>query len=268
MKPSTELTFLKLGGSLITDKTRPLTARTDLIRQIAQELAAWRSTHPACPLVIGHGSGSFGHSVASQYQTQDGVRTAEEWQGFAQVWSAARALNQILMEQLSEAGLPVLAFPPSAGAISSGKSIQSWDLAPLKLALAHNLIPVVQGDVIFDTKSGGTIVSTEQVFQHLVKELPPGRILLAGADAGVYADPPNPEDIIPLITPDNFEAISSTLSGSAATDVTGGMLAKVALMLTLVKTDPTLKVQIFSGSDPENIQKALSGERLGTLIST
>jgi isopentenyl phosphate kinase len=52
-------------------------------------------------------------------------------------------------------------------------------------------------------------------------------------------------------------------------DVTCGMLAKVKSMLSLVAELPGLEVHIFSGVQPGNLRKALSGagEPSGTLIA-
>ena len=52
--------FLKLGGSLITDKTQKRTPRREVIRRLADEIATERSENSELHLVIGHGSGSFG----------------------------------------------------------------------------------------------------------------------------------------------------------------------------------------------------------------
>jgi hypothetical protein len=38
-------------------------------------------------------------------------------------------------------------------------------------------------------------------------------------------------------------------------------------MLDLVRQNPLLKIQIFSGTEPGNIVRALSGETLGTWIT-
>lgn len=267
MTGSKPLTFLKLGGSLITDKSTPLTARRPVIARIAAEIAQYREKHPDELLLIGHGSGSFGHAIANQYGTQNGVRTPEEWRGFAEVWTAARALNQIVLEELSSAGLPVIDFPPSAGLVSKNHTPIHWDIDPLELALMQGLIPIVQGDVVFDLTLGGTIFSTETVFAYLAPLLQPSRILLAGVETGVYTNPEDPENIITQVTPETFREIQPNLSGSAATDVTGGMLSKVEGMLTLLETLPNLKIRIFSGVVEGNIQRVLAGESLGTRIS-
>ncbi len=64
------LTFLKLGGSLITDKDSPHTARPEILRRLADEIVAARQSNPAMQLLIGHGSGSFGHMPAKKYGTR------------------------------------------------------------------------------------------------------------------------------------------------------------------------------------------------------
>lgn len=262
-----QLTFLKLGGSLITDKQTPLTARTDTIQRITSEIAFAVKQDPSLQLVIGHGSGSFGHAVASQHHTHSGGEGERYWQGFAEVWAAARALNEIVIHHLVQAGLPVIAFPPSAGVTAASKKITHWDKRPFASALSHNLIPIVQGDVIFDRDLGGSILSTEEVFLHLADDFKPERVLLAGLDKGIYANPEQPSNIIPRVSPSTINEIFPALSGAKAADVTGGMLAKVQLMLSLVQTHPDLTVHVFSGEQPGNIQKALAGEVLGTLIS-
>jgi isopentenyl phosphate kinase len=261
------LTFLKLGGSLITDKDSPHTACPKTIRRLADEILAARQTHPAMQLVIGHGSGSFGHMPAKKYGTRDGVHTPEEWLGFQKVWQEARALNQIVMDILSQAGLPVVSFPPSASITAQSGQVQSWDLAPLRAALAAGLIPLIYGDVIFDTIRGGTILSTEELFFHLTPVLSPQRILIAGIENGVWQDYPARTTLIESITPSTFDEVAASLKGSQSVDVTGGMLAKVQSMVDLAAAHPGLEVLIFSGSQQDTLTQAISGENPGTCIS-
>lgn len=265
---STRIIFLKLGGSLITDKDKPQTAHINVIERIAGEIAEAIQRKDDLHLVIGHGSGSFGHATADQFQTHLGGQGEAYWHGFAEVWRAARELNQIMIDHLYKAGLPVIAFPPSAGLIAEDKHLASWDTNPIKIALSHGLIPVLQGDVVFDLEIGGTIFSTEQVFLYLAKVIHPTKILLAGLEKGVLKQSKKSQKIISQITPENYASLKSSLSGSQSTDVTGGMRAKVRLMLSLVQENPGLQVSIFSGSEPGNITRALCGEQLGTMISS
>ena len=101
---------------------------------------------------------------------------------------------------------------------------------------------------------------------HLARQLHPRRILLAGIDAGVWADFPACTQLIPEITPQNWEVVAASLGGSAATDVTGGMQSKVRAMLALAAEIPGLEISIFSGDQPGNLVAALRGASLGTRI--
>jgi isopentenyl phosphate kinase len=74
--------------------------------------------------------------------------------------------------------------------------------------------------------------------------------------------------LIPEINIDNFGEVIPSLGGSAATDVTGGMASKVQQNFDLVKKVPGLEAQIFSGEEPGKLERALAGERLGTVLRT
>ncbi len=261
-----ELVFLKLGGSLITDKDRPHTARRRLIRRLIEETRQALAERPDISLVLGHGSGSFGHVPAARHGTLGGVKTREEWLGFVDVWHEARALNQIVIEECKRAELPVIAFPPSATHISENRMGRNTSLPLIQSALEAGLIPVVFGDVVFDRNTGGTIFSTEEVFCFLSEVLKPDRILLAGYERGVYRDFNRRRGVISEIKPDCFRIDSNTAGASASVDVTGGMEKKVHLMIQLASLHPGLCVQIFSGRKPGILKIVILGKRSGTRI--
>jgi isopentenyl phosphate kinase len=276
-----ELVFLKLGGSLITDKTQPYTPKLDVIEDAALQILTALKNHPDLRLVIGHGSGSFGHVAASEYHTRDGVfpnpsplihrerdKTEENyWKGFAEVWYQASSLNRFLMRALHKMKIPAIALPPSANVIASDGKVSIWETTSISMALAAGLVPVIYGDVTFDEIRGGTILSTEDLFEHLARALNPQRILLAGLEAAVWQDFPARTRKVETITPHTFSEISEGVGKAAGADVTGGMESKVTQMLDLVQRNPELKIQIFSGAEPGNIERALTGETLGTWIT-
>ncbi len=266
MPGETTLVFLKLGGSLITDKNQPHVARLEVIRRLAVEIAMARRANPDLRLLLGHGSGSFGHVPARRYGTRQGVRTSEQWQGFADVWKEAALLDRLVVDALHAAGLPALALPASAAVTSDNGRVVHWDLTPLTSALGAGLLPVIYGDVIFDQARGGTIFSTEDLFAHLAPELEPRQLLLAGIEPGVWADYPACTHLVDTITPLNYAEIAPALGGSAATDVTGGMASKVEQALRLVQVVDGLEVLIFSGEQPGAVQGALAGQTPGTRI--
>jgi isopentenyl phosphate kinase len=256
--------FLKLGGSLITDKAQERVARLETINRLAVEIAEYSATAGAEPLLLGHGSGSFGHMAAARHQTHLGASSPEEWHGFSQVWAAAAELNQHVLRSLTAAGLPALSFPPSASALCRSGQLVQLAVTPVAEALKVGLLPVVYGDVAFDEIQGAAIVSTEELFAYLAAALNPDRILLAGLEAGIYRDYPARRQLLQRFRPTDLE--SGSIAGAAETDVTGGMLEKVNFALDMKKRMPALEIQIFSGDEPSALTNALSGERVGTLV--
>lgn len=257
------LTFIKLGGSLITDKKTEKAFREPVVRRLAGEIQAALSAAPDLQLLVGHGSGSFGHFAANRYHTMDGVHSREDWRGFAEVATVAAELNYLVAGVFQAVGIPVWRIQPSASAISHDGTITQMALEPLWQALTKGLVPLVYGDVSLDDLRGGTIISTETIFLYLAQHLPVDQLLLLGEVDGVYD--PNGR-LIPEITTGNFNAIEPALIGASGVDVTGGMLAKVQSMLSL-GTSSSLTIRILNGTQPGLLQQTLLGQaQPGTVI--
>ena len=86
-----DLIFLKLGGSLITDKSREATAREGVIRRAAREMKEALEARPDLRLLVGHGSGSFGHFVAQRYGLVEA--SSPNWWSYAETGTAAGCLT-------------------------------------------------------------------------------------------------------------------------------------------------------------------------------
>ena len=263
------VTFLKLGGSLITDKTRAYTARPQVIVRLAQEIRQVLDVTPDLKLLIGHGSGSFGHWTAKPYGTRQGVHTPEQWHAYAQVAAAAARLNRIVTDTFLETGVPVLSVQPSASARCRDYILEHLDTHPIHTALTHGLVPLLHGDVAPDDTHGGTIISTEDIFLFLTNddELRPTRILLLGETPGVLG---SDGTVIPRITPADLPTLQETLTGSRGVDVTGGMADKVARMVKLVQRHPQTCVHILTGAEPGLLPRVLRNPALpvGTRITS
>ncbi len=265
------LTYIKLGGSVITDKTGQEAADLDVIRQLARELHAALQADSTLQIVLGHGSGSFGHTYAARYGIHRGLAANADWMGFALTSGAALRLNRIVVDELLAAGVPALSLQPSVTIESQGGKLTQWDTRTVTLALQRGLVPVIHGDVAFDAMQGSAIISTEQLLVYLsqINELRPQRVLLVG-ESGVYtADPRSNPDAqrIPLIDRSNISEVLAGAGGSHGADVTGGMRAKVELLWNMVMAHPGLSAQLI-GPSPGLFQRALLGqaEGEGTII--
>jgi len=212
-------------------------------------------------LVIGHGSGSFGHMAAAA-SGMSGTTLTDEPRGIAATQASAAALHSRVMGALLEAGLPAFSFPPSATTVAREAGIARYEAEPIAIALDLGLVPVVYGDVILAPR-GARIASTETVFEELVETLPAlgccvGRILWAGDTEGVYDDE---RETISEIDPETCSTRvvpTDAIVGSDAVDVTGGMAHRVSVAVGLARAG--VASWIGDGSRPGRIEKALRGQ--------
>lgn len=256
--------LIKLGGSLITDKTEARSFRSERVSRIVKQVVELRDLIPDVRIVIGHGSGSFGHVEARKYNTVEGVNTAEERHGLGQVGAVAAELSLLVQNEFLAAGLPTLRFQPSSTLVAREGRIESFDSRALSLALDECFIPLIHGDIALDRRIGGTIISTESIFAHLAQPLGVDRIILLGEVAGVLNQK---GELVPQITPGSFANLRSALAGSHGVDVTGGMSQKVNTMIDLVRMHPSLNVIIADGRRDNLLRDLLvEGCQIGTRV--
>lgn len=257
-------TLIKLGGSLVTDKRQAKVFRRDVVGEIADQLVRIRARQPQRRLVLGHGSGSYGHFEAQKHNTIRGVRTAAERLGLARVGLVATELSQLILAELIAAGLPAVRFQPSSFLAAKAGRIHDMKIGPLSLALEQNLIPLIHGDIAIDQTIGGTIISTEAIFSALARRLPVDTVLLLGDLEGVLD---SDRTLIPKISPGSVSRVYSALGESSGVDVTGGMRQKVRDMIALVTANPSLTVHIANGNrDNVLLDLLINRRQIGTMI--
>jgi len=260
-----DVLLVKLGGSLITDKTRPESPRMEVIERLAGEVA--RAAGPAGGLILGrlilgHGSGSFGHVAARRYGLAQGIQTADQLSGVSLTQERAAALHRIVTGALAAAGALPFSIAPSSCVVSAAGVPVALADEPLRLALGQGLLPVVYGDVVADREWGVSICSTERMFDLLARRLPESgvsirRVLWLGETDGVWD---NAGRTIPRISADTFTEAAKAIGAPAGVDVTGGMLHRVETALGLARLGiPSL---ILNGLVPGALERALRGEEV------
>src|SRR5436305_7194670 len=149
----TEAILVKLGGSLITDKARAETARLPVIRRLAGEIARAAASSPF-RLIVGHGSGSFGHVAAARYRLAGGLVGPDQLPGVSFTQERAAALHRQVVTDLLAAGALPYSLAPSSMLVTAGGEPAEFLAKPLLLALEHGLLPVLYGDVVMDRDQG------------------------------------------------------------------------------------------------------------------
>lgn len=253
------LIFVKLGGSLITDKSRPYTVKEDVIKRLCREIHETREERDFS-LLVGHGGGSFPHVSAKKYETHKGIINEKSWEGFSKVHDDAARLNRIVVSSLIKAGEKAVSMQPSASCIAESGRITEWFTTPIETALNKGLLPVPYGDACLDRAKGCCIISTEEIFRFLAEKFKPERIIIVGKTDGVYD---SEGKVIKEITKANLKEVEKSIQGSdGIADVTGGMIIKVRKALEM-GTD----VEIINGLKKGFLKKALAGDAVpGTCI--
>lgn len=263
--------YLKLGGSVITDKRRPETARPDVIRRLAREIREAREERSDLRLILAHGGGSYPHIPAHEYRVQEGITGARSWEGFCKTQAAAARLNRLVVDLFAEEGLPVVSLAPSSSALCEDGRLVELAVEPVHRLVECGQIPLLYGDVALDRQKGCAIASTEELFCYLARHLPPARLILVGEVAGIYSGDPHADPQARLIEQVNVHSIrriGNALGGSHGVDVTGGMRSKVNHMVELLEACPDLQIQFISGHDEGALKGALLQQEVrGTILT-
>ena len=259
----TPVVLVKLGGSLITDKRRPGTLRPAVLHRLAREIAGAVADGAGPRLVVGHGSGSFGHFAAARAGLNRGPLAPEQVAGVSETQAAARELHRRVVAALATAGALPFSIAPASALVAAGGRPAAFAVEPVALALALGLTPVVFGDVVLDRQWGAAIASTEGVFAELAARLsrwrnPRFRVtraIWAGATDGVYD---RRGRTVAEVTAANADAVRAAARGAAGTDVTGGMLHRLDTALALAAAG--VESWIVDGTVRGRLARALAGE--------
>lgn len=262
-----ELVFVKLGGSLITDKRGRAAARADVLERLAAEIAEAQQTlaEQEVAIVLGHGSGSFGHVAAARYGLGEGLRRdggTGEPAGVSVTQDQAARLHRLVVDALLRAGVRPFTIAPSSVFLADRKRIVGGSIGPLLGALQLGLLPVVYGDVVVDKTLGASIASTEEVLKYLLRRLRRHRfrirrLLWCGRTDGVYD---REGRTIPRIDAGSYRRTLASIGSADGTDVTGGMLLRVQTARRLARGGT--ESWILNGGHPGRLQAALLGEEV------
>lgn len=260
-----KLILIKLGGSLITDKGKPYTAKVAVIKRLVKELKiAWNK---GFRFIVSHGSGSFGHTSAFRYKTAEGIRGKEDVYGLAVVQQDALKINRIVNKIFLDQGLPCLSFIPSSFSLADNKELKRIFVEPIVRALRIDALPLVFGDVILDSKIGCCIFSGETTLSNIINPLTKAgfkvaKVIQCGTTDGIYNENGK---TISLVGSRSFSHLTGAIKGSPETDVTGGMRHKLKESLKMAEFG--VDSLIIDGRKKGNLLKAVLGEGVGgTLI--
>jgi isopentenyl phosphate kinase len=245
-----DLKILKIGGSVITDKSpgvfeRP---RKREIKRIAREI----SSNPQ-NLILVHGAGSFGHPYVEKYN----LKSKKDPRGITVTHLACKRLNTMICDALVEEGVNAIPIHP----FSALRYHQTLEVNGefLRILLKNEIVPVLHGDMVYNKlKNSFEVLSGDRIVFELAILFDIGRIGFATDMPGIILNGEVKDEL--LVTPELIRLIDEANTKS---DVTGGMRGKLE---SLLKVPESSEVLIFNGLESGNIQKFLDGKKVGTKL--
>lgn len=264
--------IVKLGGSVITDKKRPLTARPRAIASMAGALA-----EASEPLIVVHGGGSFGHywSVRHDMHTRPARRDPA---AVAAVKNSMVDLDAMVLRAMAGKGIGPYALPPHALVRPGGDRASAPAVREAGMIAESGLVPVTYGDALWRRGGMAYIMSGDRLVSMLSLALRPRLAVFATDVDGLYRDMDSRE-LIPRIGAAGAGRMAESLSegGTAAgiggrakgpaprraqaPDVTGGIRRKVLEAARLAGAG--IDVAFVNGNRPGRILEAAAAAGRG-----
>ncbi len=266
--------LLKLGGSVITDKSIPLSFQKEAVAALSSTVS--EIIDQGEPVMVVHGGGSFGHHYSVLYDMHSMPRQYS-LEGLAAVKNSMVRLNSLILDTMLENGMRPYACPPSVFMYDTKLSHESSLLCSdttisrvheMKRIAQAGMCPVTFGDaMLYDTRDTpySYILSGDDIMILLSHILRPRLAIFATNVDGLYRGGEVMERV------DNTMARSLVAEGvvrepdsGKGSDVTGGMRRKVVSADKIAQCG--VAAVILNGNKPRCIRDALHGNITGTLF--
>jgi len=220
--------LIKLGGSVITDKSQYRTFNKTLVARLCREVK-----ESGEDVIIVHGAGSFGHILAKENHLNDGFEDDSQIPALAQVCFDVRELNSMVIKELIEVGIPAVSIPTGSCFMMNDRKLKIDNEDILRGFVNKGIMPVMFGDVVLDRKLGFAICSGDQIMELLAKIFKPKRVIFVSDIDGLYDRDPKKYLNASLYRIVDKNIISKIKSETSVADVTGGVYSKMQTMLRM-----------------------------------
>ena len=242
--------LIKLGGSIITNKEKPLSARRKAIDSILNQIKRIRE-----PMILVHGGGSYGHYWSVKYDMH--TKPAKyDMRGVSIVKNSMIDLNKIILDSAVKNRINAYCLPPT-DFMNGNKPIKNKILTINEIAKS-GLTPITYGDALWIGQKKSYILSGDVIMTMIGKILKPRLSIFVLDVDGVYSNTKSKK----LIR--DFKKEKPIISKNKI-DVTGGMTRKITEATNMSKSG--LKVFFVNGNKPKRILDAVSGKKFeGTIF--
>ena len=242
--------LIKLGGSIITNKEKPLSPRKKSIDKIVRALKKIDES-----IIVVHGGGSYGHYWSVKYNMHTKPANYNT-HGISVVKNSMVELNKIILDSFLKNKLNPYCLPPTDFIFGNKPIIKK--VKEIEKIAKTNLIPITFGDALWFGKKKSYILSGDKIMSVLANILKPRLCVFVLNVDGLYSDPKTKKLIHELKG-------KKPLIIKSSKDVTGGMKRKVDEATKISKNG--VNVFFVNGNKPERIVEAVKRKKFhGTLF--
>lgn len=261
-----ELTVLKLGGSLLTDKTKPYVIRKNVLESSALEIKECISEGLIQSLILVHGVGSYGHPLVLKHQLHKGFQSPDQILPIAKTQAKVNEFRQMIVKQFHDIDIPMVLLHPSSMVISEKMKMTNYFLDALRSFVDLKTVPLLGGDILIDSVMGWSVGSGDQLAVLLAKELGAKKLIFASDVPGIYeSDPKMISDALPIerINLNELDTTLERMGVSGVTDASGAMKGKLkSIVPAKSEIENGLNVGLISMMKYGNLKLFLKGEKV------
>jgi len=261
-----DILVLKLGGSLLTDKSTPYKLRDDVLDKVATEIKECIDLGLIKSLVIVHGVGSFGHPPVLQYNLHKGFKDKSQLISMSKTQQVVNKLRKTIASKFIDKGIPINLMHASSMVVGNKMVISDHAFESLKGFLSLGMVPLIGGDMMYDNSMGFSVCSGDQIAVLLSRVLNAERLMFATDVPGVYDQDPQlgkKAQLLKELNINDLDNVLKKLDKSREIDASGRMRGKLLSLVSATdQIKKGLKVAIFSMIEKDTLKKHLKGEKV------
>ncbi len=258
--------LVKLGGSIITDKSRERVFRRAVTKRLMAEIAK-----SGVPTVVFHGAGGYGHPPAARHGIGTRKVGPEARIGVSETLAGVQLLMAETTAVAVSAGLRPIPVPIHLHCTSEGDALLGLPVQRVVALLQEGYTPILAGTLVRDAELGWRVVSADELLELFAEDLEPRLAVYATDVDGVFTADPSLDPAATLMGRVGAgelaameEAAEATVAGGSRPDVTGRMLGKVRRAMAVADLCPTL---IINGTVRGRLLDSLKGKAVrGTRV--
>lgn len=225
-----DLTVLKLGGALLTDKRVPDSLRAEVLAQVAAEIAAALAEGLLGRLLLVHGVGSFGHPPVLKYRLHKGFQSPQQLIQLTETQQNVMRLRLMIVAAFQAAGVPVCLMLPSSCMTASGFRHQETYYTAVSGFLRLGMVPLLGGDVLPDDQNGFTVYGGDGIAVDMARHFGATRLIFATEVDGVHDRDPQQEPQAQRRPFLSLSQMSVQTEAHPQVDASGAMAGKLRAM--------------------------------------